>query len=436
MPVPGQGVERGSSERRFRLERSQSVASGPMPGALQSLRHIAPVGVVAASALLLPGGCREPTQITLRISTDIPCGEVGKTAVAVGRLGALEKKDAASTTSNCRDGYIGTLVIVPSGADDSEVGVRIVTGLGPTPEACVASGYQGGCVVARRALRFIPHVPVELPVEMSASCRDVACGPEETCLHGACISALIGDPTECAQPNQCQPVDAGAVDAGADVGADAPGSSDADAGGADAPGDVADTGPACTPPIAGGGCDTTAQCGCTALQTCSFSADTTVCVAAGAGKLNEQCDAAKPCSPGLDCFFPVTPPGACKKYCSGSSDCAGGTSQCVSVVDSKSKPVPGVGFCSSGCALESPASTCGSLGCHALGAETTDCLPTGTGTGPGSCTSSFDCAPGYGCDNGKDCRKWCRVGKADCGDAGTCVPGNVTVGSVAYGVCL
>jgi hypothetical protein len=37
----------------------------------------------------------------------------------------------------------------------------------------VSSGYKGGCIVARRALRFIPEEDLHLPVELEVACIDV-----------------------------------------------------------------------------------------------------------------------------------------------------------------------------------------------------------------------------------------------------------------------
>jgi hypothetical protein len=87
------------------------------------------------------------------------------------------------------EGQIGTLVVVPSGAKDDLVGVRVVAGIDQTPEECLAKGYEG-CIVARRALRFTPHSDLALEVELSSRCKGIACDPRSTCFPGGCQPAL------------------------------------------------------------------------------------------------------------------------------------------------------------------------------------------------------------------------------------------------------
>lgn len=180
--------------------------------------------LAAAALLLVPvlSDCRDPTQITLRLSTDAVCTDVQQTAITVGKLGQIEQKPEAATTDRCdgQSGNIGTLVVVPSGDDDDEIGVRVVTGVGKSAEACVKDGYIGGCIVARRAIRYLPHTPLDLPIFMGVDCLDIPCGATETCFKGKCVPAEI-DSEKCKSGN-CQPTetDGGAPDAAADAPAD------------------------------------------------------------------------------------------------------------------------------------------------------------------------------------------------------------------------
>src|SRR5688572_14404511 len=171
--------------------------------------------LVACSAWCLTD-CRDPTQITLEVSTDAACPDVGNTTITVGRLGEVEDKPATTSTDRCRDdGRVGTLVVVPSGDKDEEVTIRLVTGIKKTAEQCVLDGYKGGCIVARRAVRFVPHTPLLVPVEMSIDCLDIPCETTETCFKGSCIPAntSCNDTGTCVPPNP----DGGAVDAGIDI---------------------------------------------------------------------------------------------------------------------------------------------------------------------------------------------------------------------------
>ncbi len=180
------------------------------------------------AAALMVAACRDPTQVTLEISTDVPCADLTSTSITTGVLTRLEGRDPSAETQRCdaATGRIGSLVLVPSAGDSAEVAVRVIAGIGRSPDECVANGYVGGCIVARRALRYIPNRPLLVPVEMSSLCRDVPCDEDETCVRGACVSAQIPDPRDCARPRGCTPLapDAGPPppDATADASPDAP----------------------------------------------------------------------------------------------------------------------------------------------------------------------------------------------------------------------
>src|SRR5439155_1284504 len=74
------------------------------------------------------------------------------------------------------DGRIGALVVVPNGDNGAEVGIRVVSGLnGKSADACVSDSFRGGCIVARRALNFVPHASLRVPVVMRDACIDVPC---------------------------------------------------------------------------------------------------------------------------------------------------------------------------------------------------------------------------------------------------------------------
>ncbi len=51
--------------------------------------------------------CREPTQITLELTTDVACSAINATSITVGTLGEIENKPEAAKTSACQDGRIG-----------------------------------------------------------------------------------------------------------------------------------------------------------------------------------------------------------------------------------------------------------------------------------------------------------------------------------------
>lgn len=177
-----------------------------------------------ASVPLLFAGCREPTEITVTLRTDVACADVSETSLSVGSLTTLAGKPPVSTRKGCSDpsGRIGSLVIVPSGDNDDEVAIQVITTINGLPtSACDASKPSSDCIVARRALRFVPHTPLDLPIELSASCLGKVCSPEQTCLGGVCVAAKLPDPAACTTPGGCAVVgDAGpdvAVEAAADA---------------------------------------------------------------------------------------------------------------------------------------------------------------------------------------------------------------------------
>lgn len=142
--------------------------------------------------------CREPTQIKVEVTTDLDCKDHGGTAIAVGPLGSLGTRPPASTSSECGvTKTIGHAVLIPSGDNDSEVSFEVRTGVGIDPKFCTEPGNASQCIVARRALRFIPHTGLMVKVAMTADCRGVVCDPSSTCVRGACRPATIDDPSRC-----------------------------------------------------------------------------------------------------------------------------------------------------------------------------------------------------------------------------------------------
>ena len=140
--------------------------------------------------------CQSPTEITFVLTTDQPCASLGGTAISVGVLGTeLDRKPATTVSKTCDDAThsLGKLVVTPSGASNAEVAARIVVGVGKSAEQCIVDGFVGGCIVARRALRFIPHTPLTVAVALEKACLDNPCAPTQTCSRGACIDAHAQD---------------------------------------------------------------------------------------------------------------------------------------------------------------------------------------------------------------------------------------------------
>jgi hypothetical protein len=171
-------------------------------GAIFAGASIVGVAGLAATA----SGCRGATQITLHLSTDLNCSDPSAwqgVAVYVGSPGAdVETKAATLTTSACNaGGVIGTVVVTPSGADDDDVGIRVVAGVTTKPEACAASDYAG-CIVSRRTIRFTPHTSLDVDIALDGTCVGISCDAYHSCALGSCVEATVGN---------TQPADAGIV---------------------------------------------------------------------------------------------------------------------------------------------------------------------------------------------------------------------------------
>lgn len=171
-------------------------------------------------ALLCLVGCRDATQTIVEISTDISCSDRPSTSITVGQLAGLEQRPPGTVTDRCapESGRIGSIVLVPDDEKDAPFAVRIVAGLTKSADDCVADGYVGGCVVARRSLSFVPHTTLNLPIVLEASCIDVPCEATQTCRRGSCVSAQIDDPQHCTEPGGCDDGAGGANGSGGSSG--------------------------------------------------------------------------------------------------------------------------------------------------------------------------------------------------------------------------
>jgi alpha-tubulin suppressor-like RCC1 family protein len=155
------------------------------------------VSVVLPSAIALALGvsCRDPTEITIDLTTDAPCPSLNTTRIAVGAPAELDNLADSTTTDACNGGSIGSIVLVPSGDKSAQVGVRVVTGVSRRASDCVA-GSIDGCIVARRVLRYLPHTPLHMTIAMRSACIGVSCPSDQTCVEGKCTSAVV-DPGQC-----------------------------------------------------------------------------------------------------------------------------------------------------------------------------------------------------------------------------------------------
>ncbi len=166
--------------------------------------------------------CREPTQVTLEISTDAACASeplaplmLVETLVVAGEPTQVREPSVAANTSTsaCEGGEIGSIVLYPDGGATT-AGVLVIgrlhaDGGAPTEEDCLAFANPApgaapvdgsACIVARRQVEFVDHKPLRLPIRLSVACAGFVCGPEETCIADGlgprCVSAVVGCDTK------------------------------------------------------------------------------------------------------------------------------------------------------------------------------------------------------------------------------------------------
>jgi hypothetical protein len=155
--------------------------------------------------------CLAPTEIILVLSTDVACKTVTDNGIAIA-LGAPGDEDSgiATTTKLCSDdGGIGSLTLLPHGSVDQPIGIRVTLGVDAAADNCGPN--FAGCIVARRSLRFDPHTPLTLPIDLDQACIGVPCTPDSTCVSGACVDAGV----------ECNNASCGIADAGVDAPIDA-----------------------------------------------------------------------------------------------------------------------------------------------------------------------------------------------------------------------
>lgn len=157
-----------------------------------------------ALAVLLVLSCREPTQVTLLLTTDVPCDKWRGATVTVGGVSDVETKAPVTTTTTCNpDGTAGSLVVVPSGDDDGTFAVKVVGAIERDVAECKPPFYGPGCVVARRIVEFDPHTPQTIAIVLRGACSGVRCGPKDTCVSGQCRSATVTDSSDCTGAKGC-----------------------------------------------------------------------------------------------------------------------------------------------------------------------------------------------------------------------------------------
>lgn len=201
-----------------------------------SSKNPAILGFGAAIFLCASAGylsCRGATQVRVEILTDAACEDLNQSpnpvaAVYVGKDGhAVEamvgRVNPGASSFKCSkaytqpDGrvinYLGSLYVTPSGDRDAPFAFSVIAGIGAKstlecgkpedPEKPSDPKRYENCIVSRRALNFIEHDALRLPVFLSLDCEGVACEATTTCRKGTCVDAEIPDVNLCKTEEGC-----------------------------------------------------------------------------------------------------------------------------------------------------------------------------------------------------------------------------------------
>lgn len=302
--------------------------------------------VLLPTLVLLVHGCRDATQVTLDVKTNVNCADMrGVEIVVATNAHAAEQRSAlltpgtrfpTATTTACQDGVpphpVGTLVLTPSSGEGAVV---VIAAFGKAkPSDCQAPNFAPECIVARRRFSFVDHTPISLPVVLDPSCAGVPCNENSTCVGKKCVDSRV----ECATGTCTDPGGPGLVEVdGASPLVDAPISSDGDAnepkdGEADARDSEVDSGNDDGGPRSGT-CPTPNVCHDTNNTTCNmlvpmccFNGNAASCVpfnTAACAKISACCRDANDCGPGDVCCASTASPmdGVTQMVCKKDSEC-------------------------------------------------------------------------------------------------------------------
>lgn len=173
--------------------------------------------------------CREPTQITVRITTGEKCSSLSPVQTVVGPTLTVTQQRFAdrfttAATSACdASGLIGTLVLTPGGDGGTIlVAAGISVGGLPAPDAatCADPEVAKRCIIARRGFAFLDHTSLSLPIHLDPLCIGKPCDPASTCFKGGCVDANVAcSGSECGLPQEIGQGGGGAGEAGSSDGA-------------------------------------------------------------------------------------------------------------------------------------------------------------------------------------------------------------------------
>jgi len=201
------------------------------------LTRLVPVwGLLGCAALLCASDCATPTALLVDIYSEVPCS-AGATVALIGsnQLADLATKAPSAESTECTsagaEASMGRVVLIPPGAKNESIVFALMTRPdGQPPDSCLDPTNAGSCIVVKREILFLPRTELDMRVDLRLSCLGIPCPLDQTCVNGACVSAVV-NPSSCVVScgeSSLEPDDAGA---GTDAAPDAPRDSGADAAG-------------------------------------------------------------------------------------------------------------------------------------------------------------------------------------------------------------
>jgi hypothetical protein len=193
-------------------------------------------------AITVAVSCREPTQVTVRITTGEKCADMSSVQTVVGPSPPVtqqrfEGRVTTAASEACdATGLVGTLVITPGGESGSVLvaaGVRVGDVPPPDGATCADPETAKRCIIARRRFSFIDHESLTLPIHLDRLCVGKTCDPASTCFKGTCVDSNVTcNGSECGLPQE-HPGEgdggpSGSSDGAYDAELDGPGFEDAD----------------------------------------------------------------------------------------------------------------------------------------------------------------------------------------------------------------
>ena len=103
-----------------------------------------------------------------------------------------------------RGARLVSLVVVPTGAKNAAVGIRVVAGITRDPEDCAANGYDG-CIVSRRTLTYLPHQTQQVVMDLTSDCIGNVCDVNHTCVNGSCTDTVTATAPVAPDGGVCNP---------------------------------------------------------------------------------------------------------------------------------------------------------------------------------------------------------------------------------------